>query len=80
MKDRIFRLLKEKGTPPPFPQVLLSLEKKINNPDCDIHEISVLIESEPILAGKLIALANSVLFGGGREKLDDAYSAVCPDP
>ena len=76
MKDRIFRLLKEKGAPPPFPQVLISLEKKINDPGCDIHEISVLIESEPILAGKLVTLANSVLFGGGREKVDDTYSAV----
>ena len=39
-------------------------------------EVSGIIESEPILSGRLIQLANSVLFGGGRDNVEDMNDAV----
>ena len=45
-------------------------------PNADLETIAELVESDPVLSGKLIALANSVLLGGGRDKAGDLGSAV----
>ena len=76
MKEKLIALIEEKGDLPPLPEILMTLEKKINDPDCDVVEVSGIIESEPVLSGRLIQLANSVLFGGGREKTEDLNDAV----
>ena len=76
MKEKLIALVEEKGDLPPLPDILMNLDKKINDPDCDIVEVSGIIESEPVLSGRLIKLANSVLFGGGREKTEDLNDAV----
>lgn len=76
MREKLIALVEEKGDLPPLPDILMNLEKKINDPDCDILEVSGIIESEPVLSGRLILLANSVLFGGGRDKTEDLHDAV----
>ena len=63
MKEKLLALIEEKGDLPPLPEILINLERKVNDPDCDVLEISGSIESEPILSGRLIQLSNSVLFG-----------------
>ncbi|QPJ66579.1 MAG: HDOD domain-containing protein [Candidatus Nitrohelix vancouverensis] len=75
-KEAILNLLKEKGDPPPLPDILGRIDEEVNNPDSDISTISRLIDTEPVLAGKLVKLANSVFFGAGREKAQDLQSAV----
>jgi len=76
MREKLIALIEEKGDLPPLPEILMNLEKKINDPDCDIMEVSGIIESEPVLSGRLIQLANSVLFGGGRDNVEDMNDAV----
>ena len=61
---------------PPLPEILIHLEKKVNDPKSDLESIAELLESDPVLSGNLIALANSVFFSGGRESADDIGSAV----
>ncbi|MZH15037.1 MAG: HDOD domain-containing protein [Nitrospinae bacterium] len=61
---------------PPIPEVFINLKKRVNDPDCDILEVSAIIETEPVLSGRLIKLSNSVLFGGGREKSVDVEDSV----
>jgi len=75
-REKILKLLNEKEDLPPLPDVLIGLNKKINDPETDIEEISELIETEPVLSGRLIKLANSVLFGGGRDKAEDLQTAI----
>jgi len=76
MKEKLIALIEKKGDLPPLPDILMNLEIKINDPDCDILEVSGIIETEPVLSGRLIKLSNSVLFGGGREKTEDLNDAV----
>jgi len=76
VKDKLLKLLETKGDLPPLSDVLTSLEVRINNPETDIQEISDLIKTEPVLSGRLIKLSNSVLFGGGRDKVLDLNSAI----
>ena len=76
MKQKILDLLETKGDLPPLSDILISLEARIDDPDSDIEEISGLIQTEPVLSGRLIKLSNSVLFGGGRDKVLDLHSAI----
>jgi HD-like signal output (HDOD) protein len=76
LNEVILQSLSVKGDLPPLPEVLINLEKRINDPDSDLESIAELVQTDPVLAGRLIKLANSVLLGGGREKADDLSSAV----
>lgn len=76
MRDNILQLLSVKDDLPPLPEILIQLEKLVNDPKSDLEAIAELVESDPVLSGKLIQLANSVLLGGGRDKAGDLGSAV----
>ena len=54
MRDKLISLIETKGDLPPIPEVLINLEKRVNDPDWDIIEISAIIETEPVLSGRLI--------------------------
>lgn len=76
MKEDILNLLETRGDLPPLSDTLLSLESRVNDLNSDIKEISDLIKMEPVLQGRLIKLSNSVLFGGGRDDIQDVKKAV----
>ncbi|MCH7622753.1 MAG: HDOD domain-containing protein [Nitrospinae bacterium] len=76
MRDEILKILTEKSDLPPLPEILLKLQNLINDPESELEEIARLIETEPVLSGRLIKLANSVLYGGGREKTEDLSGTV----
>ena len=76
MKADLLNLLETKGDLPPLSDVLVNLENRVNDPDSDIEEISGLIQTEPVLSGRLIKLSNSVLFGGGRDEVHDLNAAI----
>jgi HD-like signal output (HDOD) protein len=76
MRDKILQLLSVKDDLPPLPEILIHLEKKVNDPKSDLESIAELLESDPVLSGNLIVLANCVFFGGGRERAEDISSAV----
>ncbi|MBT5469770.1 MAG: HDOD domain-containing protein [Nitrospina sp.] len=76
MKENLLNLLETKGDLPPLSDVLLNLENRVNDPSSDIEEISGLIQTEPVLSGRLIKLSNSVLFGGGRDEVHDLNEAI----
>ena len=76
MKEKLLKLLETKGDLTPLSDILINLEGRINDPESDIEEISGLIQTEPVLSGRLIKLSNSVLFGGGRDEVSDLNSAI----
>jgi HD-like signal output (HDOD) protein len=76
VKAKLLNLLETKGDLPPLSDVLLNLENRVNDPSSDIEEISGLIQTEPVLSGRLIKLSNSVLFGGGRDEVHDLSQAI----
>ncbi len=76
MREQILDSLQQKGDLPPLPKVLLELQKLKNDPDCDVDDICRLIKSDMVLTGKLVALANTVFFSGGRERADDIEEAI----
>ena len=76
MRSKILQLVDKKGDLPPLPEIMLRLEAKVDDPEVDIEEIALIIESEPVLAGRLLKLSNSVFFSGGRDQVEDLAGAI----
>ena len=75
MRPKTLQLVDQKGDLPPLPEVMLRLEAKVDDPDVDIEEIALIIESEPVLAGKQLNLSNSVFLAA-----DETPSKTLPGP
>lgn len=76
MRKKILRALELQGDLPPLPDVIINLQNRVNDPDSDIEKISILIETDPVLSGRLLKLSNSVFFSGGRERVEDLQGAL----
>jgi HD-like signal output (HDOD) protein len=76
MRDKILEAVNTQQNLPPLPDILIKLEKIIDDPDSCIADISDLIKTEPVLSGRLMKLANSVFIGGGRDKAEDLDNAL----
>jgi HD-like signal output (HDOD) protein len=75
-RSRILELIKEKEQLPPFPQVLNKLDKMLHDPDIAVADFAKLIETDPVLTGRLMKLANSAYYGGGRQEVKTLSLAV----
>ena len=60
----------------PFPTAASRILELANSPDCDVREMTRLLECEPSVAGKIIAMANSPLYGVAREITSISHSIV----
>ncbi len=76
MKDKLLKLIEHKGEIPPLPDILFRLSSKVDDPNCELSEIAGLIETEPVLSGKLTKMANSVFYGSGREASKDLSTSI----
>lgn len=76
MREHILELIQEKKNIPPLPDILHRLEAKIGSPKSQVSDIAILIETEPILSGRLIQLSNSVFFGGSSSKVERLPDAI----
>lgn len=76
MRELILEKLKTEGYLPPLPDVLIALQKLMDDPDCDVDDARRLISSDPVLSSRVITMANSALFGGGRDLAQDIEDAI----
>ena len=76
MRSTLIAMVGEKGNIPPLPDILVRLESKIEDPKSNISDIAILIETEPILAGRMIQLSNSVFFSRGGNKVENLSQAI----
>jgi HD-like signal output (HDOD) protein len=61
---------------PPFPDVALRVRDALKNPNVSIDEITRIVVAEPILATRLLRLANSALMRRGTMEITDLKMAV----
>ena len=76
MREKILELVRTNENLPPLPEILLGLQKLMDDPDCDVEDVYRLMKTDPVLSGRLITLANSALFGSGRDKTRNLEDAV----
>lgn len=61
---------------PTHAQVALQLQRALGDPDCHVDEATRLIKAEPLLAAKVVALANSTAFNASSRAITDVRTAV----
>jgi HD-like signal output (HDOD) protein len=76
MRSSILAMVEEKGNIPSLPDILVRLEPKIEDPKSNISDTAILIETEPILSGRMIQLSNSVFFNRGGNKVENLSQAI----
>ena len=76
MREKILELVRGNANLPPLPEILFGLQKIMDDPDCEVEDVYRLIKTDAILSGRLITLANSALFGTGRDETRNLQDAV----
>lgn len=54
----------------------LQIKKMLEDPDCDLGAVTRLIQADPLLSVKIVAVANSVVFNRSGKKITNVSSAV----
>jgi HD-like signal output (HDOD) protein len=57
-------------------QVALKLQRALDDPDCHVDAATRLIQAEPLLASRVVAMANSVAFNSSGREITDVRTAV----
>ncbi len=57
-------------------QVALKLRRALDDPDCHVNTAARLIQAEPLLAARVIAIANSVVYNRSGRDIADVHVAV----
>ncbi len=76
VRKKIIELVKTRPDLPPLPEILLGLQKLMNDPDCEVEDVYRLLKTDPVLSGRIITLANSALFGSGKDTTRNLEDAV----
>lgn len=62
MRDKILNLLNEKGDLPSLPEIILRLQKMMQDPNLSTKEVAKTIELDAVLTGRILKLSNSSFF------------------
>jgi HD-like signal output (HDOD) protein len=73
--DAIDRLVAQIECLPTLPQVAAASLAELEREECDFEEIASLIALDPVLAGRVLRLANSAFFGAGK-RADTVLAAI----
>ncbi len=74
--NEILELVKQKDDLPALPDIIAHIDRKLNDPDSSLQEISRLIETDPVMAGKIIKLSNSAFYSAGRLAVTNLPMAI----
>jgi HD-like signal output (HDOD) protein len=61
---------------PTSARVALKVRQTLNDPDCHIEDAVKLVQAEPLLSARVIAMANSVAFNRSGREITDVRTAV----
>jgi len=70
------RLVREIERFPTLPSVAMEALEELERSECDFEEVASLISLDPVLAGRVLRMANSAYFGAVH-KAEDVDSALC---
>ncbi len=61
---------------PTTAELSLKVQRLIDDPDCSIDALAKLVQADPVLAARVVAVANSVVYNRSGRAIDDIRSAV----
>lgn len=65
MREKLLKEIETRGDLPPLPEIVHRLRKMIEDPNSGAQDVARVVQSDPVLAGRLLQLANSVYWRGG---------------
>lgn len=57
-------------------RVAMQVQQALNDPDCSLSAAVKLVQAEPLLAARVVAMANSVTYNRSRKEVTDVRTAV----
>ncbi len=63
-RQKLLEAVQKEENLPPIPETVLRLRELIEDPESGIDDVQQIINSDPVLTGRLVQLANSVFAGG----------------
>ncbi|MFO7751185.1 MAG: HDOD domain-containing protein [Desulfobacteraceae bacterium] len=76
MRQKILALIEKRGDLPVFPDILVKLQKVMDDPYAAMNDIARIIELDPILAGRVLSVSNSAFYRSGYDKIESLAMAV----
>jgi len=76
MREDLLKSIEQDGLLPPFPDIIRQLREMIEDPSTGMNEVAQVIQSDPVLTGRLIRLANSVFGSGAGFVVNDLNRAL----
>jgi HD-like signal output (HDOD) protein len=61
---------------PTTTEMSLKLQRLLDNPDCSIEQLTRLVQADPLLATRVVAVANSVIYNRSGQTIADVTSAI----
>jgi len=61
---------------PTSTELALKVQRVLDDPDCSLDQLAKLVQADPLLAARVVAMANSVIFNRSGRTLTDIKSAV----
>ena len=61
---------------PTHTEIALRVQRLLDDPDCSIDALGKLISAEPILAARVLGIANSIAYNPGGRAINDLKSAI----
>ena len=57
MRKKIIELIEGRTDLPPLPEVLLGLQKLMNDPNCEVEDVYRLLKTDPVLSERIITIS-----------------------
>ncbi|MCX8017161.1 MAG: HDOD domain-containing protein [Rhodocyclaceae bacterium] len=61
---------------PTSTEVGLRIKRLLDDPDCSLEQVAKLVQAEPLLAARVVAVANSVAFNRSGREISDVRQAI----
>ena len=75
-RNLILSELESEPNLPGLPDILRQFEALLHEPRVNTGQVAALIQSDPVIAGRVLKLANSAYYGAGRNQIYDISMAV----
>ncbi len=70
IRDSVIRQIEETHTLPTLPDVITELQRVLSDPRSNAQKVADVLELDPVLAARVLRLANSAMYGAQREIAD----------
>ncbi|MCB2199202.1 HDOD domain-containing protein [bacterium] len=75
-RNTLVRLLQSETELPALPEIILRLDSLLMSEEAEMSEVVSLLETEPVIVGRVLCLANSALYSSGRQSVNNIQRAV----